>query len=209
MSSLKRPASLLLLGLAASLAGGGVFSDLPLCEFEEPEPSYRSDRPGFHIALPSRRSCLGADGANSVLEEGECGGEEGQLWVYTERSKQLQLASDVRICLDVFGPHAGNQLGAYFCHGGSGLPSLPLLYTSLFSLSHHNLRQFLHVPLHNESHAHASWTSLLSFLVVQLSPSLAMASFAPTLSNAGCRSHTVSPTLHPASSQWLFRGASS
>ncbi|KAL3924283.1 MAG: hypothetical protein SGPRY_003961, partial [Prymnesium sp.] len=112
MSSLKRPAALLLLGLAASLAGAGVFSDLPLCEFEEPQRSYRSDQPGFHIARPSRRWCLGADGANSVLEEGECGGEEGQLWVYTERSKQLQLASDVRICLDVFGPHAGNQLGA-------------------------------------------------------------------------------------------------
>ena len=105
--------------LVASAAGATMFDDLPLYEFKKPERKRRSAQPGFNIAHPgrSRDQCLLSVGANTALIEVECEAEDGQLWVYEERTRQLHLASDVSLCLDVFGPHAGNKLGTYFCHG--------------------------------------------------------------------------------------------
>eukprot|EP00966_Prymnesium_polylepis_P259371 5990894-Prymnesium_polylepis.1 len=117
-------ASLLLL---ARLAAANLFHDLPLHGFELPERSRRADEPGFNIGKIARATsgpCLASVGANAILAEAECEADDGQLWVYSEASKQLKLASDVSLCLDVFGAHAGNTLGTYYCHGARQPPAL-------------------------------------------------------------------------------------
>ena len=53
-----------------------------------------------------------------LLETAECAITDGMLWSYS-RSHQLQLAHDTSLCLDVFGPHNGNDLGVYWCHGAA------------------------------------------------------------------------------------------
>ncbi|KAL1510321.1 hypothetical protein AB1Y20_006641 [Prymnesium parvum] len=98
--------------------GPNLFADLPLCGFEEPARSRRAEQPGFHLSPPGTDWCLASRGVNVALSPVECEAEDGQLWVYVQQTRQLRLASDISLCLDVFGPHAGSQLGTYFCHDG-------------------------------------------------------------------------------------------
>lgn len=92
------------------------FSDLPLRDF------VRSPRTAqgavFLLRQPDAPAgeCLAHAGMDMLLETGECAITDGMLWSYS-RSQQLQLAHDTSLCLDVFGPHNGNDLGVYWCHG--------------------------------------------------------------------------------------------
>lgn len=117
--------------MQSSLARVNIFEDLPLHGFEEPERSRRADQPGFHISLFTDGivgQCLMSPGPNLPLVSQACEAKDGQRWVYTEKTRQLRLASDISLCLDVFGPHAGNQLGTYYCHGVLSLLRMHTVY---------------------------------------------------------------------------------
>lgn len=70
-----------------------------------------------NLGKVAERVCLQSKGVNRLTVDGECTREDGRLWVYQPSSKQIHLAYDVSLCLDVF--VAKNALGVYWCHGAS------------------------------------------------------------------------------------------
>lgn len=91
------------------------FADLPLRDFErKPEASQAAV---FLLQRPGQQAgeCLAFAGMDALVGAAPCKITDGQLWSY--RSQQLVLAHDTSLCLDEFGPHAGNDLGVYWCHG--------------------------------------------------------------------------------------------
>ena len=94
------------------------FSDLPLRDFVQRRTAQGAV---FLLRRPDAPSseCLAHAGMDMLVETAECVISDGMLWSYS-RSKQLQLAHDTSLCLDVFGPHNGNDLGVYWCHGMCG-----------------------------------------------------------------------------------------
>ena len=109
-----------MLVLASTLAGAleelpYTFADLPLRDFErKPEASQAAV---FLLRRPGQQAgeCLAFAGMDALVGAAPCKITDGQLWSY--RSQQLVLAHDTSLCLDEFGPHAGNDLGVYWCHG--------------------------------------------------------------------------------------------
>jgi len=92
------------------------FADLPLRDFErKPEASQAA---AFLLRRPGQQAgeCLAFAGMDALVGTAPCKITDGQLWSY--RSQQLVLAHDTSLCLDEFGPHAGDDLGVYWCHGG-------------------------------------------------------------------------------------------
>jgi hypothetical protein len=91
------------------------FADLPLRDFQrKPEASQAAV---FLLRRPGQQAgeCLAFAGMDALVGAAPCKITDGQLWSY--RSLQLVLAHDTSLCLDEFGPHAGNDLGVYWCHG--------------------------------------------------------------------------------------------
>ena len=109
-----------MLVLLSTLAGAleelpYTFADLPLRDFErKPEASHAAV---FLLRRPGQQAgeCLAFAGMDALVGAAPCKITDGQLWSY--RSQQLVLAHDTSLCLDEFGPHAGNDLGVYWCHG--------------------------------------------------------------------------------------------
>ena len=110
------------------------FADLPLRDFErKPEASQAAV---FLLRRPGQGGeCLAFAGMDALVGAAPCKITDGQLWSY--RSQQLVLAHDTSLCLDEFGPHAGNDLGVYWCHGQACLsqPS-PLTTTAEWPCVH-------------------------------------------------------------------------
>jgi hypothetical protein len=94
---------------------GYTFADLPLREFERRPDAAQGAV--FLLRRPDQTAgeCLAFAGMDSLVVSAPCKITDGQLWSY--RSQQLVLAHDTSLCLDEFGPHAGNDLGVYWCHG--------------------------------------------------------------------------------------------
>ena len=93
-----------------------LFEDIPLLGFELAARA-ADEGSAFLLSRPGSSRCLRAVGMNRLLQDARCTARDGKMWIHDANTAQMRLAHDTSQCLDVFGPHAGDALGVYWCHG--------------------------------------------------------------------------------------------